>query len=270
MGHSSLAEVGVDFIQEHECFNDLGSAVLKARETFDFLPTLVEGESKIVKSMSNDLVIIKLKPTLFSHSANRAAVVEGSDSLRLKISCILWRQLLAAGIDVSVLAVGPDYYVSRKVNAPPIEVVVKAAHVGTPKHLYHTMDAYTTRYGQKIMAETRHAPYVRFDWRNPLPHKDECMPLWLADQFIDTRSAELVALKSFTVLARFLESRGIHLLDICFFISCDGTSVFGEISPDCMRAKYADDDLDKDLWRRGKDRETILNRWGKFLRLVEN
>ena len=115
----------------------------------------------------------------------------------------------------------------------------------------------------------RHEPYVRFDWRNPLPYKDECMPVWLANQFIDVEKAEKLALESFNVLQRFLNKRGIDMLDICFFISADGQSVFGEISPDCMRAKYAQDDLDKDLWRKGKAPEMILKRWRAFLDLVE-
>lgn len=240
------------------------------RANFDRLPLLIEGESKIVKQINDELVIITLKPTLFSYSANRTAVVEGSDELRLRISQVLWKELATAGVDIAVACVGADFYVSRKVDAPPIEVIVKSAHVGTPKHLYHNMDKYRTRTGGVLLPELRHEPYVRFDWRNPLPHKDECMPPWLADQFIDTKKAEEVALQSFDILQRFLKTRGIDMLDICFFISADGRTVFGEISPDCMRAKYEHEDLDKDLWRKGKDRQTVLNRWGEFLGLVEH
>jgi phosphoribosylaminoimidazole-succinocarboxamide synthase len=246
-------------------------AIVKDAYThFDDLPLLIEGESKIVKTINNDLVIIKLKPTLFSYSANRADVVEGSDDLRLKISQILWRELMKAGVDVGILWVGPDFYVANKVAPCPIEVIVKGAHVGTPKHSYRNMERYRTRNGDLILPEMRHTPYVRFDWRNPLPHKDECLPSWLADKFIDTKMAEIIALKSFDVLQGFLTKRGIEILDICFFITTEGSTVFGEISPDCMRAKFSGDDLDKDLWRKGKDRDTILERWSTFLRLVES
>lgn len=238
------------------------------RERFDALPLIAEGESKIVRRIDSDRAMIRLKPTLFSHSANRADIVEGTERLRLGISAILWRVLAEQGIPVSVLAVGEDYYVSEAVDAPPIEVIVKAAHVGTPKHLYKGMDSFRTRSGGFIRADLRHQPYVRFDWRNPLPNKDECLPLWLADQFIDTRLAQETALAAFDLLHKFLGERRIQLLDICFFITSDGKTLFGEVSPDCMRAKYSTDDLDKDLWRRGKDAATIIAQWSTFLRLI--
>jgi phosphoribosylaminoimidazole-succinocarboxamide synthase len=238
------------------------------RDRFDSLPLVVEGESKIVRRIGHGLVMVRLKPTLFSHSANRAAVVEGTDHLRLRISAVLWKLLSDQGLAVSIRHVGHDYYVAEEVEAPPIEVIVKGAHVGTPKHLYKRLENESTRHGGFIAAEARHTPYVRFDWRNPLPHKDECMPLWLADQFIDTRAAEATALWAFNVLQKFMAERGIELVDICFFITSDGKAVFGEVSPDCMRAKYHLEDLDKDLWRSGKDAQTIIAQWSAFLRLI--
>lgn len=241
-----------------------------SRRVFDSLPLVIEGESKIVRRLDDGHVMIRLKPTLFSHSANRADVVDGTEQLRLRISAILWKQLADQGVPVGITHVGEDYYVAEEVDAPPIEVVVKGAHVGTPKHLYKGLESKLTRYAGRILPDMRHAPYVRFDWRNPLPDKDECMPIWLADQFIDTAIAEQTALSAFDVLTRFLGERRIELVDICFFITRDGRTVFGEVSPDCMRAKYLADDLDKDLWRRGKDAETIRARWRHFLELVEN
>lgn len=239
------------------------------REAFDRLPLLVEGESKAIRRIDDSTVIVRLKPTLFSYTANRAAVVEGTERLRLRISARLWRLLQGAGVPTTILHVGADYYVSRCVHAPPIEVIVKAAHVGTPKHIYKDLDQFPTRTGEFIRPESRHEPYVRFDWRNPLPGRDECMPLWLADRFIDTRVAERTALKAFTTLATFLADRGIDLLDICFFITAEGDTLFSEVSPDCMRAKHRSEDLDKDLWRKGKDAETIRQRWSAFLAIVE-
>lgn len=239
------------------------------RRRFDSLPLVTEGESKIIRRLGDGLVMVRLKPTLFSYSANRAAFVPGTEHLRLRISAILWKQLANHGMPVGVIHVGEDYYVGQEVDAPPIEVIVKAAHVGTPKHLYKGLEVRATRQGTRIVPGERHPPYVRFDWRNPLPDKDECMPLWLADRFIDTRVAERTALSAFSILDEFLGARAIEMLDICFFITSDGNTVFGELSPDCMRAKYAAGDLDKDLWRKGKDAETILARWSVFLQLID-
>jgi phosphoribosylaminoimidazole-succinocarboxamide synthase len=239
------------------------------RERFDSLPLIIEGESKIVRRIDDGMAMVRLKPTLFSYTANRAAVVEGTEYLRLRISALLWKQLAENGVPVGISHVGDDYYVAEEVEGPPIEVIVKAAHVGTPKHLYKGLENVPTRHGGAIAPDSRHAPYVRFDWRNPLPHKDECMPIWLADQFIDTHAAEKTALAAFAVLQSFLIAHGIELLDICFFITRDGKTIYGEVSPDCMRAKYRTDDLDKDLWRRGKDAATIIAQWSTFLKLIE-
>jgi len=235
------------------------------RAAADTLPLAFEGESKIGRWIDDAHVLVVLKPTVFSYTANRAGVVAGSDALRLRISQILWQVIEAAGLDTGVLHVGADYYISRSVAAPPIEVIVKAALIGTPKHIYHGIDRIATRDGAPMVLEARHAPYVRFDWRNPLPHRDECLPLWLADRYIDTAAAQETALRAFAALTVFLTAKGIEMLDICFFISEDGRTVFGEVSPDCMRAKAVDGDLDKDLWRKGKSAEDILGRWTAFL-----
>ena len=239
------------------------------RAHFDSFPLLVEGESKLVRSIDNKNVMVRLKPTLFSYSANRAGTVEGTDRLRLRISAHLWRILESGGVPTTILHAGDDFYVSRRVEAPPIEIIVKGAHVGTPKHSYKGLEGFRTRFGDFIAPDQRHAPYVRFDWRNPLPGRDECMPLWLADQFIDTKAAEKLALRAFAVLTDFLATREIELVDICFFITTEGDAIFGEVSPDCMRAKLFSKDLDKDLWRQGKDKDTVLRQWTEFLVRVE-
>lgn len=235
------------------------------RSMFDDLPLLIEGESKVIRVIDDQTVIVRLKPTLFSYSANRAATVEGTDWLRLRISERLWRALEIEGVPSTIVHVGEDYYISRRVAAPPIEVIVKAAYVGTPKHIYLGLETFPTRHGGYLRPDQRHEPYVRFDWRNPLPHRDECMPDWLADRFIDTDAARHLALRAFKALARVLASCEIELLDICFFITAEGDAMFGEVSPDCMRAKHTSNDLDKDLWRKGKDPEIILRQWRAFL-----
>lgn len=244
-------------------------AYARLADGFDSLPLLVEGESKIVRLLPDGKVAIRLKPTLFSYKANRADSIAGTEVLRLRISEILWRSLSAQGIDTSIVYVGADYYVSERVAAPPIEVIVKAAQVGTPKHIYKGMEAFPTRDGGRILENQPHEPYVRFDWRNPLPERDECLPLALADRFIDCAVAAETALAAFAALRTRLGRCGIDILDICFFITADGRKIFGEVSPDCMRAKRTGVDLDKDLWRQGRDGPTIIRRWTEFLELLE-
>jgi hypothetical protein len=68
-------------------------------------PLFCEGESKIVREITQELVIVRLKPTLFSYKANRAGVVAGTDSLRLQISRILWNCLAEAGVYIPIKGV---------------------------------------------------------------------------------------------------------------------------------------------------------------------
>jgi phosphoribosylaminoimidazole-succinocarboxamide synthase len=236
---------------------------------FDAPDLVQEGESKIIRRVDDETLAIRLKPTVYSFTHQRYGEVPGTESLRLKASIILWQKLIDAGIAVPVVAASEACYLCKDVDAPPIEVIVKSFYVGTPKHLYRGLPATPTRHGRFIEVGSRHPPYVRFDWRNPLPDKDECLPAWLADQFIDTSKAEPLALRAFDVLSRFLASRGIEIQDICFFIDAPANCIFGEISPDCMRVKYRGGDLDKDLWRDGKKAEDVLSRWSKFVSLIE-
>jgi phosphoribosylaminoimidazole-succinocarboxamide synthase len=236
---------------------------------FDSLELVQEGESKIIRRVDDATLAIRLKPTVYSFTHQRYGEVPGTEILRLKASIVLWQKLIDAGIPVPVVAASDACYLCKDVDAPPIEVIVKSFYVGTPKHLYRGLTTTKTRHARFIEVGSRHEPYVRFDWRNPLPDKDECLPIWLADQFIDTSKAELLALKAFDVLSFFLSSRGIEIQDICFFIDAAGSCIFGEISPDCMRVKYRGGDLDKDLWRDGKTAEDIISRWSTFVRLIE-
>lgn len=238
-------------------------------DRFESFPLFCEGESKIVREITQELVIVRLKPTLFSYKANRAGVVAGTDSLRLQISRILWNCLAEAGVYIPIKGVGTRSYISEKVTPVPIEVIVKANQVGTPKHIYTRMGETPTRFGGYIRPGDLHTPYVRFDWRNPLPEKDECMPPGLADQYIDVQEAEKTALKSFQALQNLLKPKGLQMQDICFFVTQDGKGVYGEVSPDCMRVKYEGDDLDKDVFRQGKSDAEVVAKYSRFLELIQ-
>jgi phosphoribosylaminoimidazole-succinocarboxamide synthase len=249
---------------------DYGQLLALADARFAELPLLVEGESKVLRAAAPGLAVVRLKPTLFSFRAGRHGIVEGTDALRLRISERLWAVLEGSGIPTTIRSVGLHSYLTEFVDAPPIEVVVKACNVGTPKHIYSGMGTHRTRFGTTIEADVPHPPYVRFDWRNPLPDRDECLPLWLADQFIDVNCAQKTALYAFDVLSSYFQARGLHLLDICFMMTSDGKALYGEVSPDCMRLKRLGLDMDKDLWRKGKDAEVIVRLWSQLLSLLSD
>lgn len=270
---------------------------------FKKLPLVTEGESKEVRYLGKGLVVIKLKPTIYSYTHNRSGEIAGSDTLRLQTIKSLLPVLEEVGINHSYRYVNDHWIVSqlvlqplqkdsmppfrptdltdKEINAlpvaPPIEVVVKNRHVGTPKHRYYHLDHYPTRQGWYIKAENEYPhTVVRFDWRNPMVDTagqrlaDEVITEEMANWYIDVKTAHKTALTAFNGLHHYLSSKGLDLWDICFFISQDGTTMFGEVSPDCLRVRASDgSSLDKDIWRHGGSSHDVKEKWSAFASLIK-
>jgi phosphoribosylaminoimidazole-succinocarboxamide synthase len=249
------------------------------------LPLLKRGESKEIRIVNDDLVMVRLIPSLYSFTQNRSATIAGTDSARLRSFEILTKVLRGAGLQVAVVVFGDDYYITRRLrmhgqdHVPPIEVIVKARHVGTPKHALYRISDHRTRDGDLILPGQPHPPYVRFDYTNPLTDdagqrlRDECLPAGLADRFIDTIRAEQTAIAAFCALC------GIRLDDICFKIDHTGQVIFGEVSPDCMRAVWLGnapdffanpgEDRSKDTFRTGSQPQEVRNSYDRFVDALE-
>jgi phosphoribosylaminoimidazole-succinocarboxamide synthase len=258
------------------------------REQFEELPLLNRGESKEIRIIDDNSVMIRLIPSLYSYTKNRCAMISGTDKLRLEATRILWSVLQENGVKTSVIYVGHDYYVSQRIihlgadYIPPIEVIVKACHVGTPKHSLYNIGKFQTRQGRYFKDNQPHPPYVRFDYTNPLTDdkgnrlEDKCLSDDMAECFIDTRKAKATALSAFSILYKHLSARGIRLDDICFKIDASGEVIFGEISQDCMRAvkveqnsnSETDSDLSKDTFRKGASDEEVLSKYKSFNEII--
>ncbi|MGC4120628.1 MAG: hypothetical protein QM765_39835 [Myxococcales bacterium] len=252
-----------------------------SEEEFLRLPLVVEGESKHIRLLEKGLVLIKLKPTIYSFTQNRAGVVPGSDVLRLKATKIFLNVLREAGLPHAYREVGERYILSELVEKPPpIETIVKAFHSGTSKHRYFGMAGTPVRPSHPFFAgktfgpdDGYPAPIVRFDWRNPMKHPetgkwlaDEVLGDEMADWFIDVAEARMTARRVHKALQDFLGARDIVLYDLCLFITEDGKKVYGEISQDCGRFRHFDlGSLDKDVWRAGGSSEQVLEKWRMLL-----
>lgn len=280
-----------------------------AQEEFKSLPPVIEGESKEVRYAGNGQVVIRFKPTVYSYTANRCGLVEGSETLRLRATRTFLEVLRKAGIkhayrevtDKWVLSdlvlpsdvefkkydlptFSPDDMTKKRAKAPPIEVIVKRYHGGTSKHRYNGMDGAKVRdkhplySGMTISSEGAYpSPIVRFDWRNPIRDEtgnrvaDEILPEDVADWFIDTKKARQTALCVYSALEEFLGERDIVCNDLCLFIAEDGETVYGEVSQDCGRFRHFDlGSLDKDVWRAGGSSAQVLEKWETLLKLIEN
>jgi len=278
------------------------------QEQFAALPLVVEGESKEVRYAGGGKVIIRFKPTIYSFTANRAGIVEGSDVLRLRASRILVEVLRGAGIPHAYRNVNDRWVLADLVlqpssplapapfrpsdltpselaalpMAPPIEVVIKRMHSGTSKHRYFGMAGSPLRKSHPLVAGFRFdaadaypPPIVRFDWRNPLHDDngnrlaDEILPEPVADWYIDVSKARDTALRVYDALTEFLNDRDVVCYDLCLFLTEDGETVFGEISQDCGRYRHFDlGSLDKDVWRAGGSSEQVLDKWRTLLEVI--
>lgn len=249
----------------------LDEVLSKAINKWDELPVFVEGRSVEIRQVSEGLGICRFKPICYSSQSPRQGSIPNTGELRMKIHALLTTWLKGQGVDSTYLAFCDDFALVELVRVPPIEVVVKAALVGTPLTVYRDIDAIPTRFGSFLRRGMRHEPYVRFDWRNRYPKKDQVMPVALADYFIDTAQAEKTALQAFNLLKKLFSLLSLELQDMVFTMDEAGTRLTSEISPDAIRLKRKADgaSYDTDLWRRGEAPNVIVDRLTELYELLQ-
>lgn len=273
-------------------------------DQFRSLPFVVEGESKEVRYWGEGKVVIRLKPTIYSFTANRCGVVEGSDKLRLKAARLFMGMMKDSDIPYAYHEVSDNFIladlilqpgsssdvfrpedvsVSSLKIAPPIEVIVKRMHSGTSKHRYEGMSGFPIRRSHPLYPrycfrddDAYPCAIVRFDWRNPLESRkgerlaDDVLGEEQADWYIDVKTARNTALKVYDALSYFLSQKDLVCYDLCLFITEDGETVFGEISQDCGRFRHFDlGSLDKDVWRSGGSSNDVLEKWQLLVDVLE-
>jgi phosphoribosylaminoimidazole-succinocarboxamide synthase len=245
----------------------------EARRQFSDLPLYHLGQSKELRVTGQQgLLIQRFLPTVYSYTSNRTGVVPGTDRIRMDISRIFWQRLHDANVPTCVLECEDEFALVTEERVPPVEVIVKAALVGTPAHIYHGLLGQIDRFGKPFVKGDFHSPYCRFDYRNPLADdrgnrlRDEQLPLALAERFLDAALAERTALQVFDLVQELSQAAGFRVLDLCLFLDETGRVVCSELSPDNMRIKKADaaDDFDKDIWRKGGSADDMLARWRAF------
>lgn len=255
---------------------ELETLCADASAHFTKLPPYNLGEStETRRTPAPGLLIQRMLPSLNSITHERKGTVVGTDRLRYQISRLFWAALHREGLATCHLACDDGYVLISEEHTAPVEVIVKAALVGTPARIYQGLLARTDRFGRSFAEPVRHEPYVRFDYRNPLRSptgerlRDECMPEALADRLIDTRRATRTALSVFEVVRSRLARVGCEVLDACFIFDETGEVLCYEVSPDNMRVKstgWASDprltnEFDKDLWRNGADEALLTSQW---------
>jgi phosphoribosylaminoimidazole-succinocarboxamide synthase len=253
---------------------------------FSSLPLLTEGESKIVRAWTDKVVVMRFKPTVYSFTANRYGVVPGTDIIRARFTAALFRLMATASWDGATpprsafLAeiASTDHVpliVEERVEDCNLETRIKRYHIGSPVHRYRFTEKYPTTHGRKPISRWSHldTPVVCFDWRHPLtsegerladePLSDDYAALWLDD----VSYAKEMARQTFLWMEKMFADNDLRLIDMCLFIDRKGRTLYGEISPDCMRVRFGlgdpsqADAADKDLWRTGRAPNEVRRRY---------
>ena len=139
------------------------------------VPLLIEftqGESKIVYKIISkyayfdDLVIITLKPTIYSHSKQATGEINGLDKIRAQGTMLFMEMLYRNDINHTYQSINSNgIIISKFADTNQLELVFKRYCEGTDKHSY-----YGIRSNNKVVLESGeyvNGLYVRFDWRNP-------------------------------------------------------------------------------------------------------
>lgn len=264
--------------------NNYEKFLLEAIENYNTLPIYHIGQSKEIRYTKIDGVLIqKLIPSLSSITNKTKGYIENLDKIRNDITSIFIEILHRHNIKTCYLQRHEEYMLINEMYVPPIEVIIKSAFVGTPTKIYHNISKYEDRFGKKLNIGQTHEPYVRFDFRNPLQDekgnfvRDECMPNFLANRYIDIEEAEYNALNIFEIIQNTLNEIDLKVLDCCLLFDETGRVLCSEISPDNMRIKSIDwniqdgfsNDFDKDLWRNGVNAKIIHLQWEKLKKRME-
>lgn len=134
------------------------------------LTLFLEGESKRLYRVLGDssgLVIIQLKPSIYSHSRQATGDIVGLEKVRASGTRWFLEMMWRNGITHAYRAINSfglivaDYVGTPSQPGSCLEVVVKQDFVGTDKHSYYGFP--------QVNPDGKYpsGPYVRFDWRNP-------------------------------------------------------------------------------------------------------
>ena len=91
--------------------------------------------------------------------------------------------------------------------------------------------------------------------------------------FINVDVAKKTAKFIFGILDEHFKKMNMYFEDVCFMLTVEGDVMYGEVSQDCGRYKYIEEDkltdLDKDVWRKWGSFEMVLTKYQMMGNIVE-
>ncbi|KAG9252267.1 uncharacterized protein F5Z01DRAFT_682750 [Emericellopsis atlantica] len=244
------------------------------------LRLVIEGESKQIYKVEtpltrhfDDYILVFLKPTIYSHSKQATAEIDGLSAIRATGSRLFLEMLHRAGISHTYTGLNAHGLIwARSTEITQIETVYKELCAGTDKHSFFGMvndPSVTLPTGQY-----KRGPYVRFDWRNPnhtykgvnpathpfyhlmeasvgkdvfydrfltaraTPLGDKCVPEELVHGVQAVEASVDWTIRIFFTIQHYLHQIGLEVQDGCVMLDPTGRTMWSEINQDCMRIKW--------------------------------
>lgn len=235
-----------------------GLADAKLRNLADTQVPSIEGRSKKLWLISDNICLVRLVESLSSFTYDRHEIVEGTGRLRLDFYELAAQKLTAEGVPCAfVRRVDEITYLARYHETPPFEVIVKNCAVGSTLRKYPGL----------FPAEApMPAPVVKFDYRCD-PEDQPIGEDYLRVLGLPVERMRKLALAANSVLGDWLNPH--QLLDFCLIFGLTPAGepeIISEVSPDCMRLRGPDGSpLDKDLFRLGRTRAEITAVWEELV-----
>ena len=151
-----------------------GTKLISIPKDTILLKNVIEGESKkvfkiISTDLNNDLdnlCIIMLKSTIYSHSRQSTAIIENLAEIRAQGTQIFLEMLHRNGVNHCYKSINESgIIIADFVNVIPLEIVYKKYCTGTDKHSYYNLENDSKFVDEKGIY--KNGDYIRFDWRNP-------------------------------------------------------------------------------------------------------
>lgn len=230
---------------------------------YKLMGLVAEGKTKLVYALDDpSLVLLRFKDQVTALDGKKRDVIPGKGALNASISAKLFQVLRRGGVENHyVETYDESSLVVKRLQMIPVEVVCR--NVATGSIVKRLPVSEGTVFDPPIVEF-----FLKDDARgDPMINESHMMALKLASKSEVEQMVE-ATLKANEVLRRFLESRGMVLLDFKLeFGRGDGGILVGdELDPDCMRVRDASTGkvLDKDLYRKGASLEEVKRAYEEF------
>ena len=225
---------------------------------------LAEGKTKVVYSFDNDKALLYFKDDITAGDGARHDVLPGKGVLNAQTSAYLFRVLEGKGVETHYVGMYDERtMIVKNLKMIPVEVVLRNIATGSivkrlPIKEGEVFDPPIVEFFLKD--DQRHDPMLNY-------YHMEHLKLMTREE---ARIAEEIMLKINEVLYPLLKSKGLILYDFKVEFGRLGNKlvVGDELTLDSMRVREEGTGriLDKDLYRKGADLETVKRSYEEFYR----